>query len=59
MDECHTSVTKIDVKNIYRLVTYISWSSDFALCLEDFLMDECYNWYMGQCATKIDLIKYM
>ena len=25
--------------NRYVSVTYISWSSDFALCLEDYLMD--------------------
>ena len=25
---------------IYRLVTYISWPSDFALYLENYLMDE-------------------
>ena len=28
---------------ISRSVTYISWSSDFALYLEDYLMDKCHN----------------
>ena len=26
-------------------MTYISWSSDFALYLEDYLMDEGHTWY--------------
>ena len=29
---------------ICRSVTYISWSSDFALHLEVCLMDKCHNW---------------
>ena len=29
---------------IYRSVTYISWTSDFAFYLEDYLMDKCHNW---------------
>ena len=29
---------------ICRSLTYISWSSDFALYLEDYLMDKCHNW---------------
>ena len=29
---------------ICRPVTYISWSSDFALYLADYLMDKCHNW---------------
>ena len=37
MDQCDT---KIDHINIYRSVTYISWASDFALYLENYLMDE-------------------
>ena len=32
---------------ICRPVTYISWSSDFALYLEDYLMDKCRNWNVG------------
>ena len=28
---------------VYRSVTYISWSSDFALYLEDYLLDKCHN----------------
>ena len=39
------SVTQILTLNyIYRSVTYISWSSDFALYLEDYLMDKCHKW---------------
>ena len=30
---------------ICRSVTYISWSSDFALYLEDYLMDKCHTCY--------------
>ena len=40
-------------------VTYISWSSDFALYLEDYLWMKVILWIMDQCDTKIDLIKYM
>ena len=40
MDQCDT---KIDHIKIYRSVTYISWSSDFALYLENYLMDEGYT----------------
>ena len=28
-------------------VTYISWLSDFALYLEDYLMAECHTWNNG------------
>ena len=35
---------KIDlIKYIYRSVTYISWSSDFAMFLENYLMDESHT----------------
>ena len=38
MGQCDT---KFDlIKYIYRSVTYVSWSSDFALYLEDYLMGE-------------------
>ena len=40
---------------VYRPVTYISWSSDFALCLEDYLLDESHNWYIGSVWCKGDL----
>ena len=35
-----------------KLVTYISWSSDFALYLEDYLMDKCHNWNTGSMWSK-------
>ena len=35
-----------------RSVTYISWSSDFALYLEDCLMDKCHNWNTGSMWCK-------
>ena len=35
-----------------RSVTYISWSSDFALCLEDYLMGKCHNWNIGSMWCK-------
>ena len=36
-------------------MTYISWSTDFALYLEDCLMDESYFQIMIQCDTNFDL----
>ena len=42
------SVTqKLNWNHICRSVTYISWSIDFALYLEDYLMDICHNWNTG------------
>ena len=38
MDQCDTKINHI--KYIYRSVSYISWSSDFVLYLENYLMDE-------------------
>ena len=35
-----------------RSVTYISWSSDFALYLEDYLLDKCHNWDIGSMWCK-------
>ena len=29
-----------------------SWTSDFSLCLEDFLMDKCHNWNIGSMWCK-------
>ena len=43
----------------YWPVTYISWSNDFALYLEDYLMDKCHNWNMDPCDGKINHIKCM
>ena len=37
---------------ICRSVTYISWSSDFALYLEDYLMGKCHNWNIGSMWCK-------
>ena len=37
---------------ICRSVTYISWSIDFALYLEDYLMDKCHNWNTGSMWCK-------
>ena len=37
---------------ICRSVTYISWSSDFALHHEDYLMDKCHNWNIGSLLCK-------
>ena len=37
IDQCDT---KNGLINRCGSVTYISWSSDFALCFEDYLMDE-------------------
>ena len=37
---------------ICRSVTYISWSSDFALYLEEYLMDNCHNWNIGSMWCK-------
>ena len=38
MDQCDAKIDHI--KYIYRSLTYISWCSDFALYLENYLMDE-------------------
>ena len=37
---------------VCRSVTYISWSSDFALYLEDYLMDKSHNWNIGSMWCK-------
>ena len=37
---------------ICRSVTYISWSSNFALYLEDYLMDKCHGWNIGPMLCK-------
>ena len=39
--------TNIYLKYVWRSVTYISLSSDFALYLEDYLMDNCHSWDIG------------
>ena len=44
---------------IYRPVTYISWSSDFALYLEDYLMGNVIIGILGLCDAKINHIKCM
>ena len=51
LDPCDAKVYHIKV---CRSVTYISWSSDFALYLEDFLMDKCHtcNWNTGSMWCK-------
>ena len=33
---------------LYRSVTYISWLSDFALYLEDYMLDKYHNWGPGR-----------
>ena len=40
-------------------VTYISWSGDFALYPEDYLLDKCYIGILVTCDAKIYLIKCM
>ena len=37
---------------ICKSVTCSSWSSDFALYLEDYLMDKCHNWNTGSMWSK-------
>ena len=37
---------------ICRPVTYVSCSSDFALYLEDYLMDKCHSWNIGSMWCK-------
>ena len=41
--QCDTNI----VLKLCRSVTYISWSSDFTLYLEDYLMVKCHNWNIG------------
>ena len=47
---------RLTTYNIYGSMTYTSWSSDFALYLENYLM-EVMLWIIDQCDTKIDLKK--
>ena len=37
---------------ICRSLIYISWSSNFALYFEDYLMDRCHNWNIGSMLCK-------
>ena len=39
--KCDTNI------DLYAYMTYISWSSDFALYLEDYLLDKGQNWDIG------------
>ena len=42
---CWFSVTQtLNWNYICRSVAYMSWSRDFAIYLEDYLMDKCHNW---------------
>ena len=50
---------KLWPQNKYVSMTYISWSSDFAWYLLDYLMGKCHNWYNGSVWHEIDLIKYI
>ena len=49
LNQCDTNT---ELNNICRSETYISWSSDFALYLEDYLMDKCHNWNIGSMWCK-------
>ena len=51
--------TNIELKHICRSVTYISWSSEFALYLEDYLMDKVITGILDPCDSKIYHIKCM
>ena len=48
------SMTQTLTRNsiIYRSVTYIPWSSDFALYVKDYLMVKCHNWDIGSMWCK-------
>ena len=35
-------IGRLTSEKIYVIVTYISWSTDFALYLKDYMMDECH-----------------
>ena len=50
------SDTNIEQK-LYMSVTYISWSSDFALYLEDYMMDKCHNWNTGSMHSLQDVMQ--
>ena len=43
---------------VYRSATYISWSSDFALYLKDYLIDKCHQWDIDSMWCK-DLPHYV
>ena len=45
-------IQTLNWNNICRSVTNISWSSDFALYLQDYLMDRCHNWNTGSMWCK-------
>ena len=48
---------RLTLSSIFRSVTYILWSSDFASYLEDYLMEKCC--IMDQCDSKTNIVKYM
>ena len=45
--------------SICRSVAYILWSSDFALYLEDYLMEKCCTWDNGSVSHKGTLKIYV
>ena len=50
---CWFSVTQtLTLIYVYMSVTYISWPSDFASYLEDYLLDKCHNWDIGSMCCK-------
>ena len=54
MDQCDHQT---DLSSLSRSVTYILWSSDLAICLEDYLL---YSLGMiDKCLSETDLVKYM
>ena len=50
---------RLTSSSICRSVTYILWSSDFAVYFEDCLMEKCYTCDKDQTDTKINRVKYM
>ena len=49
----------IELSSICRSLTYILWSSDFASCLEDYLLRKVVLGMIDQCHSQIDLVNHM
>ena len=47
---------QIDLSSICRSMTYILWSSDFASCLEDYLLQKVVLGMIDQCHSETDLV---
>ena len=56
MDQCDH---QINFSSTSRSVTYILWSSKFASCLEDYLLQKSCTWMIDQYHSETDIVNYM